>query len=370
MEKSKKKKVVFVTLVVIVLCSAVAISCITTNRGRTTSSRTYTEEEIKNDSNGKDYSIKKQGVTYTFHADGILTVSGTGSTKSFATAEEAQRWYLEELFYACAGAYPERTEQLIPFTQLLNRVTQIEVKEGITGLGDVSFAPFYYVETVSVPETLRNIGCYTFLGTGQYADGELVLFGREMSEIEYSTLSFLNTVDGGMVAFDGRNIAEEELTLRTEEEQGTVPEESLLEASVAMGDNIAYRLYENGVLYVTGFGDTYDFAHYSEMEQYIMEELHLVSRLEAKELWFDRVAEIVLEDGIDRIGDNALAQYKNALAVSGSAPESLGSRAFFRLGIDTISDTIWHADFEDTVTEEDSFAYCKTLPLSRAERSE
>lgn len=338
--KTAKK---YLWIAVVLITAALAAVLFLVSKSDKTSSVIYTEAEIMEQSRDKEYLITENGVSYAFRPDGILTVGGSGSTKSFTTLEEAKVWYLTELYKSHTGAYPENTEQLVPFRQLLNRVTKIEVMEGITELGDSSFAPFYYVESVSVPDSLQKTGTYVFLGTGQYA-------GKEPE----------------MVCFD----SEEDLWLRPEEEQGTVPARELLAASVDMGDNITGDLYENGVLVVNGYGSTYEFKHHSEMEQHIMDELHCVSRAEAELIWFDKVAEIIIGDGVERIGDNALASYKNVLAVHAGEIKELGSRAFFSCGIKAAKDMQWTMDLENTAMEEDSFQNCGSMPVIPAGKEE
>lgn len=369
MEKNKKKKVFMASLVVLALCSALAVSYLAANRDRTTSSKKYTEEEIKKDSKEKEYIIEEQNATYTFRPDGKLIVSGSGSTKSFASVEEAKTWYLEQLYFCYTGAYPNEQEQLLPFRQILDRVTEIEICEGITEIGESSFTPFYHVKYVYAPQTVEKVGNYAFLGTGQYEDEELMLFGFVMEELDYSAASFALSPASLLMETDEEGYYQEELPVRPKEEQGTVPDEELLVAKVYMGEHIEYCLYENGVLYVTGTGATFDFEHYSDMEKYVMEELKLFSRQEAETGWFERVTEIVLEDSVERIGDNSLALYKNVSFVYGGNIKELGHCAFFRMGRDKEEELVWNVDFTNTAYEEDSFLYCRNKPegLTKAE---
>ncbi len=337
-------------------------------RGTATSTKSYTEEEIVKAGAEKTYAVEENGITYLFYPDGTLKISGTGATKSFATVEEAKQWYLKELYRAHSGWYPEREEQLLYFRCLLNKVTRIEIEEGVTALGDSAFTPFYYVETVTAPKTMKKVGSYAFLGTGQNAEGELRLYGFDMETVETGSTSLLVSPEGFTETATGSALRVSGLPEREKEKRGTVPEEELLLAKVQMGENIEYRLYENGVLYITGTGATYDFTHYSDMERYLMEELKYKSREEVKNFWFDMVTELIVDGTVERIGDNALAQYGYVSRVYGEEVMELGRCAFFRLGRYAEEDILWEIGLDGAVAEEDAFLNCKNVPDIRLEK--
>jgi len=334
----------------------------------TESAKIYTEEEIVNAAKEQELVIEDNGITYTFLPEGTLLVSGSGETKSFSSVQEAKEWYLTELYHAYSGRYPEKEEHLLAFRCVLDNVTGIELAEGITVIGDCAFTPFYYVKSVSAPETVNRVGTYAFLGAGQYEEEELMLFGFVMETMDYSAESFALSPVSLTLETGEEGYCPEELPVRPKEEQGTVPDEELLVAKVYMGEHIEYCLYENGVLYVTGTGTTFDFEYYSEMESYIMEKLKLSSRQEVQTKWFNRVTELFLDDGIERIGDNALALYENVSYVSGGSLKELGERAFFRMGRDRKEEIVWDTDFTDTAYAETAFFNCRNIPESLTEK--
>ena len=43
-----------------------------------------------------------------------------------------------------------------------NDVTEVEIEEGITGIGDYSLSYFYYLTSCSIPSTVTRIGDYAF----------------------------------------------------------------------------------------------------------------------------------------------------------------------------------------------------------------
>ncbi len=358
---------------VLVLCiTAAGLLCF---MGRQTENPSVplTEEEVLAESRDREYCIKKGGITYTFRTDGILAVTGTGSTESFKNIEEAGNFFYMELYKLHTGTAPETPEEAAPFQAILDRVTAVEIAEGITALGDCSFTSFPYVETVSLPESLVEAGEYVFLGAGQGTGKELTITGTDTERICFSETSLLTInklveqkleAESGKEAASAGTIVQEGISLpvRQENEQGTVPEEVLLAHRITLGDTLEASLYENGVLVLGGSGSTHDFKHYTELEQYIMEELHFVSRREVREQWFDKVSEILVTDGVERIGDYALAQYRYVNLISAEYITELGSRAFFHCGTGNSRNLTWNITLENVSFMEDTFLNCNSRP--------
>ena len=273
-----------------------------------------TEQEAMEQSREREYRVVCENVTYTFRADGQLVIEGNGKTPAFQSLEESQSFFLEEIYKEHTGENPDAAEQLPVFRCVLDRVEEIVIKEGITELGEGSCAPFYYTERVVLPESLERVEEFAFLGTGQFADEVLMYEGKEPAKIEQEPAAFLTAAE--ISAEKQERTEQPEVNLRPMEEQGTVPATEQLIYSAAMGEDVTYSLYSNGVMVVSGSGATYDFEHYSVMEEYLMEQLHCLSRTELRERWFDNVTEIVIESSVERIGDNALALYQNAVVVT------------------------------------------------------
>lgn len=92
---------------------------------------------------GAEHVIVSQGncgknVTYTLTGDGVLTLSGTGSSDSYHSQK-----------------FPE-------WTPYLDLVKEIRVEEGIEGLGSMIFSGCTNVRKVSLPGSLKKIGQYGF----------------------------------------------------------------------------------------------------------------------------------------------------------------------------------------------------------------
>ncbi len=81
-----------------------------------------------------------KNVTYTLTGDGVLTLSGTGSTDSYHSQK-----------------FPE-------WSPYLDRIKEIRVEEGIEGLGAMIFGGCTNVSKVSLPNSLKKIGQYGFRG--------------------------------------------------------------------------------------------------------------------------------------------------------------------------------------------------------------
>ena len=323
--------------------------------------------EIIEQSMDKTYTVRKDGIEYIFLPDGSLSVKGEGTTESFETLDDAKVFFLEELYKEHTGKYPKTMEQLSALNPVLDRVVLMSVEEGITALGDFFCSPFYYLEEISLPETVKRIGTYTFLGAGQFAEKEAVCYGLRKDLMNAEETSFLVDVAGEEILPATMEVTEEyEVILREEEELGTEPEEEFLTTSVSMGNGTYLRLYENGVLFVDG-RKLPDFEHFSELEEYLMKELHCMSPGEVKRLWFDRVVEIVLPYEMTYIGSYSLAGYRNALAVTGGTVKEIGTRSFSYCGADREDELLWDIAVSDALLAEDAFKNCKNTPFTKEE---
>lgn len=360
-QKNKKKYYVVTVAAIGVVTAALLFRGLSKEKESPVS---LTEPEAIEQSIDREYHVASGDVTYTFRTDGILLISGNGKTQDFKNLEESQIYFLKEIYKSHTGVYPDSLEQTAVFHCVLDRVTEIVVEEGVTGLGDSSCSPFYYTESVSLPVSLKEVGQFTFLGTGQMTGNALVYEGLNTEALEWEATSFTSVqeLSKGSVGIMASN---DKLSLRPLEEQGTVPAQEQLLYTAFMGDTVKYNLYSNGVLVISGYGSTYDFEHYSEMEEQLMEELHYVGRMELEEQWFNKVAEIVIEDSVERIGNNALALYRNALLVTGS-PTELGKRSFLNCGADTKDGTVWNMNLSDTKVDEDAFLRCRNVPEHKA----
>jgi hypothetical protein len=83
------------------------------------------------------------------YANGLLTLYGTGDMKEYATEDQ------------------------IPWANLVDSITRIEIGEGITGIGYRAFYGCEKVTSISLPGTLKQIGGQAFRGCTQLQSIEL-----------------------------------------------------------------------------------------------------------------------------------------------------------------------------------------------------
>lgn len=121
-----------------------------------------------------------------------------------------------------------------------------------------------------------------------------------------------------------------------------------------MGDNVYYEIYEDGTLYVTGTGATWDFKSWDIT--YKLEEITGMDTFDVCVL----VKKIVIAEGITRIGDNALESHYDVRTVI--IPESLtsvGERGFAESGGAHGVPTEWVGlDLSRVDVAKDSFIWC------------
>ena len=86
-------------------------------------------------------------LTWTLTADGVLTISGKGPMDTGPWSDELETFEF-------------------PWTRLKDSVTRLVVKNGVTTIAQKSFSEFANLTTVSLPDTLEQIGTASFARTG------------------------------------------------------------------------------------------------------------------------------------------------------------------------------------------------------------
>ena len=106
MKREKKKKRLCGALIAAIAVCIVAGSMYKLVAEKKAPAVSLSEAEAIEQSKEKEYSVVSGDVTYTFRPDGILVLSGMGSTKEFNTLEESQTFFLRELYKEHTGSYP------------------------------------------------------------------------------------------------------------------------------------------------------------------------------------------------------------------------------------------------------------------------
>lgn len=160
---------------------------------------------------------------------------------------------------------------------------------------------------------------------------------------------------------------DEIITVVTPTPDPTIPEEphdAEIVNSIQMGENIYYTLYADGMLKISGYGETFSFETPMDMLKYVTNNLSDISKVEVKENWFYAVKNIEIGSNISGLGKCALAMYTNTESVNYEGIlESVGENAFRSCGLWSKTDVIWNIDFSNTKVEDGAFNGCPNPPV-------
>lgn len=190
-------------------------------------------------------------VYYDFYGDGLLFVRGQGSTYDFKEYTDRQLHIIKNVEIFASG-YSETD-----FSSGENNMcTRIVVGEGITRIGSSALAAYLNVESVALPETLKEIGDSAFYWVGYGRETEWS--GLDTDSTEISSTAFLEC--GGLANIkDAEKYNATPTPVPTSTPTPTPdPNKPRLVESKKMGDNVTFEFWDNGYLYVKGTGATWD----------------------------------------------------------------------------------------------------------------
>ena len=326
-----------------------------------------------------------ENVTYqlTKNSDGYtLTISGSGDMWDFCS-------YSEEI-----GDWVNDRDR--PWGEFSENVTQVIVNSGVTGIGNDSFALFYHLNSVSLPDGLKKIGFHAFFGC---QDGEAGLkeitipstvtsIGLEafascgmLTKVNYAgeiaNICPNGTYDNGD-AWDNQE--------RVWQAFRDTPFGENYRLSGQCGDNVTYQLTRNSdsfkfyndeeqrydtctdcyTLTISGSGDMWNFCKFSEeQDDWVDENVRPWDEFR----W--SVTRLVVNSGVTGIGDGAFAWFNHVNSVSlPSGLKKIGAFAFHNCTDGEGEDENWHATgglkeiaIPSTVTsiERGAFSDCQLL---------
>lgn len=219
-------------------------------------------------------------VYYDFYGDGLLLVRGQGSTYDFKEYTDRQLHIIRNVEIFASG-YSETD-----FSSGENNMcTRIVVGEGITRIGSSALAAYLNVESVALPETLKEIGDSAFYWVGYGRETEWL--GLDTGNTKISSTAFLEC--GGLA-----NIKDSEKYNSTPTPVPTPtptptpdPDKPRLVESRKMGDNVTFEFWDNGYLYVKGSGATWDQNFYFD---------------DFEGEFYQTISKVKVEEGITYIG--------------------------------------------------------------------
>ncbi len=218
-----------------------------------------------------------KNVNFTLSKSGVLTLSGQGATYGYHSAK------------------------LPPWTDYISSIKEIRIEEGIETLGGQLFSKCSAVQTVVLPESLTKIDKRVFSGcssltaitmpAGVEAIGDAAFSGSVLQTIHYEGDNW-NAIELGT---GNENLAEKVVYV-----EEVLEEPIRIIAQGGCGKQADYVLTEDGVLTISGTGDTYNY-HSAKVAPWF----------EYREL----IKTIVVEAGIEKIGEQLFRKCSNVETV-------------------------------------------------------
>lgn len=226
-------------------------------------------------------------VTYQLDNEGVLTLTGTGSTDDY------------------------HSQKITPWVENNYRIRKLVVKEGITRLGNQLFNGSESLDEVVLPEGLLEIGTRAFAKCSSLTEVWLPTTVESLSDTSFygSVLRKLYCTTDQYNVFGQLTGLANMLTVpvyNTEDSEQT-PEETILMTG-SCGKDIIFELTESGVLRLNGEGATYNY--------------HSLKNAPWSK-YRDLIKEVVVGEGITIIGNQLFCRCPNLEKVS--LPESLES---------------------------------------------
>ncbi len=193
-------------------------------------------------------------VYYKFYEEGILVVTGTGSTWDFE--DNIVRY---DTLYSQPGAYTDGKKYAGNI---------IIIEEGITRIGKYGLCDFVTCKEVYMPATLNEISDFGFSYVGNssidYNGCETAWYGLDLGRMKIGSHAFQWTT-GLVNVEDAKDYTATPTPLPTATPTPTPnPEQPKLLESVKGGENVTYEFWDNHVIKIKGTGGTYDFSYWGD----------------------------------------------------------------------------------------------------------
>ena len=223
-------------------------------------------------------------ITYELNKAGILTLQGTGQTYSYNSKNKA------------------------PWMDYSGEIKKVIVKEGIDGLGHQLFLNCSSIKEVELPEGLRTIGSRTFYNCIGISTITLPSTLKELgdSSLPYFTITNIYYAGDDWNKINTKETNELLYKKLHLSEQINSTANSTKEIQGECGKDVCYSLSNDGVLKITGNGETYNYHSQKPAP------------------WFDyrkQIVKVEISDGITKVGEQLFRECENLSQVQ--LPESL-----------------------------------------------
>ena len=233
---------------------------------------------------------------YTFdYNDGLDNVNvHYGMPEDSGTFDTGVTWEIDiygRLLIKGSGNIPDfESESEVPWYKYRDDITAIEIKYGITGIGDRAFYGCSAVPNVDIPYGVERIGEYAFAGCVSMTR---ILLPEELQSIDENAFSACSSL------YKIRYRGQMEEWSSTEIEEGN---DILLAATVYYGftNGLYWRLDEDGTLKVEGTGSMSQFRQSNEYPWF---------------MYKDQIKRVFIEEGVQDIGEEAFREYETLESV-------------------------------------------------------
>lgn len=223
-------------------------------------------------------------LVYTLNQDGIMHITGTGPMSDY------KGYYIDEF----GGEYHEYQ----PWYEYREQIKTLYIEEGVTSVGNKAFSNCTRLESIVLPASLLKIGESAFSGCDSLSDITLPDNLSNIGEYAFSGCSGLSSI--------------------------TLPETL---------NSIGTRAFSrcNGLTSVTMSGDLMPegdgiFYGCRNVQKVYLSGTEIVDRWISK---YDLQGDIIVQEGVTKIGDNAFASNRLQSITLPSSLENIGTNVFY-----------------------------------------
>lgn len=189
-----------------------------------------------------------------------------------------------------------------------SNLARVTIGNSVTSIGYGAFQSCTSLTSIEIPESVTNIGDSAFSECINLAN---VTIGNGVQTIGDSAFSSCNSLSCVYYAGSEDNWNAIDIKSGNEHLTDASIDFNYVESGTC-GSNLTYKLYSDGKFVVSGIGGMYNYDYGDQAY-----------------IYRDVVTEIIIEDGVTRIGDNAFSLFDKVEKVTiADSVTTIGSRAF------------------------------------------
>ena len=253
-------------------------------------------------------------VTWSLTEDGVLTISGTGPTWDYSSLEHPGWYYYRDRITKCVIQEGVTAIGDYLFYES-SALTGVELPNSLNDIGDGAFRSCRNLTAVTIPDGITRINTSTFYYCSSLT---AVTIPDSVTSIEgyaFSICSNLTDVYYGGSRVQWSNVRIDR-SGSSNQALGNATIHYAKPSTGKCGSNVTWSLTEDGVLTLSGTGETWYYSSWERPGWYD---------------YLDRISKCVIQEGITSIGDNLF--YNSVCLTSIDIPDSvtyIGDSAFYR----------------------------------------